>query len=593
MYFFSRVTAIAIAVTAVTAFSANTLSTGGHNGNVRVQSADVLGLGGVQIGGAFEYSQENEYIHSVKPSINQEESPRFMSGTGYFGIGIAPVLDLGINLPAYYDAPKFGNLNPKGIGDLEVSLKLADFWLKGDKSIVTGAYYCSVQFPTGDNEEGFFPRHAYYGSEGNWSAGQIVVHPMIMASVHFDRLKSAFPMGLHFNLGGVFNAPADNNTITAAMSFDLFPAEWFTFFTELSMEERIITIHKDHPFADMLNDPIFVTPGIKIKCPRTGFFITLAGDIGISESDEQYAQVSYSETGKTIYHQANMLYNAYVGLGWQKPSAPKDSDKDGVLDTADKCPAEFGLPENNGCPDKDSDGDIIVDRLDKCPNDAEDKDGFQEDDGCPDLDNDGDGIPDAKDKCPNESGIAENNGCPDTDSDKDGIVDRLDKCPNDFEDKDNFQDDDGCPDYDNDGDGIADSVDNCPKNPGVAENQGCPKSKEITRGQLILKGVNFESGKAVLLAGSYKVLDEMSESLREWPEVTLEIQGHTDNTGVAAKNLELSQQRAETVRQYMIDKGIAANRLTAVGYGQERPIADNKTKNGRAQNRRVEINRTN
>jgi outer membrane protein OmpA-like peptidoglycan-associated protein len=136
-------------------------------------------------------------------------------------------------------------------------------------------------------------------------------------------------------------------------------------------------------------------------------------------------------------------------------------------------------------------------------------------------------------------------------------------------------------------------MDKCPNNPGTAENGGCPKSKEITRAGLVLKGVNFESGKATLLEGSYKVLDEMAESLREWPEINIEIQGHTDNTGNAAKNLQLSQERAETVRQYLIGKGIAPERLTAVGYGQDKPIADNKTAGGRAQNRRVEVTRSN
>ncbi|MBN1578297.1 MAG: OmpA family protein [Chitinispirillaceae bacterium] len=592
MRFLSRFTVIAFAIAAVSTFAANTLSTGGHNGMVRVQNADVLGLGGFMIGGAAEYSQEGEYLHSVTPNEKRDGSPRFVSGVGYFGVGVAPVLDLAINLPAYYDRPNFGPRNSKGVGDLEFSLKLAGLLLKGDESPVTSAYYCSVQFPTGNPSEGFFPRHAYYGSEGNWSAQEALFHPMIMMSFHFDRIKNAFPMGLHFNLGGVFNAPEDNHAVTAAMGFDIFPAEWLTFFTELSMEERFVTVNKEHPFSDMVNDPIFVTPGIKFTIPNVGLFFTLAGDFGISEYDKEFAQISHTETGHTISHQANMLYNAYFNMGWQKPSGPKDSDKDGVLDDVDKCPTEFGIAENNGCPDKDADNDGIVDRLDKCINEAEDNDDFQDDDGCPDPDNDNDGIADAADRCPNESGVAENKGCPDKDTDSDGIVDRLDKCSNEPEDKDGYQDDDGCPEYDNDGDGIPDSLDKCPGNPGPQETQGCPKTQEI-RGQLVLKGVNFESGKATLLGGSFKVLDETAESLREWPEVKIEIQGHTDNTGSAARNQELSQQRAQTVRQYLIDKGTAPNRLTAVGYGPNRPIADNKSRNGRAQNRRVEISRTN
>ncbi len=177
MHSITRFTVIAVAVAVVSAFAANTLSTGGHNGMVRVQNADVLGLGGLLIGGAAEYSQEWEYLHSVTPYAKRGGSPRSVSGVGYFGVGVAPVLDLGINLPAYWDNPNFGKVHPKGVGDLEFSLKLAGFLLKGDESVVTSAYYCSVQFPTGSPSEGFFPRHAYYGSEGNWSAQEALWHP--------------------------------------------------------------------------------------------------------------------------------------------------------------------------------------------------------------------------------------------------------------------------------------------------------------------------------------------------------------------------------------------------------------------------------
>jgi outer membrane protein OmpA-like peptidoglycan-associated protein len=237
-----------------------------------------------------------------------------------------------------------------------------------------------------------------------------------------------------------------------------------------------------------------------------------------------------------------------------------DNDKDGVPDSLDKCPNVAGPAENKGCPDKDRDNDGIVDRLDKCPNVPEDKDGFQDEDGCPDYDNDKDGVPDSLDKCPNVAGLAENNGCPDTDSDNDGIVDRLDKCPH---------------------------------NPGPAETGGCPQTKEITRAGLVLRGVNFQTGKAVILPMSFAVLDAVVTSLKEWPEVKVEVQGHTDITGSAETNRLLSQQRAETVKQYFIDHGIDASRLTAVGYGPDAPVGDNKTAAGRAMNRRVELKRTN
>jgi outer membrane protein OmpA-like peptidoglycan-associated protein len=237
-----------------------------------------------------------------------------------------------------------------------------------------------------------------------------------------------------------------------------------------------------------------------------------------------------------------------------------DNDKDGVPDSLDKCPKLAGPAANNGCPDKDSDRDGIVNRLDKCPRVPEDKDGFQDEDGCPDFDNDKDGIPDTLDKCPDVAGLAENRGCPDTDSDNDGIVDRLDKCPN---------------------------------NPGPAETGGCPQTKEITRAGLVLRGVNFQTGKAEILPPSFVVLDSIVISLKEWPEVKVEVQGHTDSRGSAETNRMLSQQRADAVMLYFVSRGIDASRLTAVGYGPDVPVADNKTAAGRAKNRRVELKRSN
>jgi outer membrane protein OmpA-like peptidoglycan-associated protein len=235
-----------------------------------------------------------------------------------------------------------------------------------------------------------------------------------------------------------------------------------------------------------------------------------------------------------------------------------DNDKDGVADTIDRCPGVAGPAANRGCPDVDTDKDGIVNRLDKCRRAPEDIDGFEDEDGCPDPDNDKDGVPDSLDKCRDVAGLAENGGCPDVDSDNDGIIDRLDKCP---------------------------------KNPGVAETGGCPQTKEITREGLVLRGVNFRVGKADILESSWSALDEVVRSLKEWPEVRVEIQGHTDITGSAETNRMLSQQRADAVMAYFIERGVSSSRLTALGYGPDMPVADNRTASGRAKNRRVELKR--
>jgi outer membrane protein OmpA-like peptidoglycan-associated protein len=189
-------------------------------------------------------------------------------------------------------------------------------------------------------------------------------------------------------------------------------------------------------------------------------------------------------------------------------------------------------------------------------------------------------------------------GCPDLvkDSDNDGMPDNLDRCPLQAEDLDGYQDDDGCPDLDNDLDGIPDLNDKCPNQPetfnGIEDDDGCPDAKEIGK-QFVLRGINFESGRADLTPDSHTVLDKVIASLNAYPEARLEIRGHTDSQGPANFNLELSQKRAESVRQYLIKGGIDPTRVTAIGIGEEEPMAPNSTPEGRALNRRIEFRRLN
>jgi len=214
----------------------------------------------------------------------------------------------------------------------------------------------------------------------------------------------------------------------------------------------------------------------------------------------------------------------------------------------------------------DPDGDGIAGAADKCPNVAEDKDGFEDEDGCPDPDNDKDGIPDAQDKCPNQpetvNGIDDEDGCPEVDSDGDGILGSRDKCPDEPETKNGYQDEDGCPDE-------------------------VPQAVKKFTG--VIQGINFKTNQATILPGSYGILDEAVSVLKQYPDIRLEIGGHTDSVGKADYNRDLSQRRADAVKTYLIGKGIDAGRLTSVGYGLDRPIADNKTESGRSKNRRTEF----
>jgi OOP family OmpA-OmpF porin len=251
----------------------------------------------------------------------------------------------------------------------------------------------------------------------------------------------------------------------------------------------------------------------------------------------------------------------------------------------------------------DADGDGVPDATDRCPTEPEDLDGHQDEDGCPDPDDDGDGIPDAADACPreaeNKNGVEDADGCPEIDRDGDGIAGAADQCPDEAEDRDGDRDEDGCPDLgpagDRDGDGVEDGADRCPdeaetKN-GFEDGDGCPDEVPAPLQKLTgaIEGISFEFGSATIAASSNPTLDEAARVLAEHPDVAVEIQGHTDNSGPRQHNVSLSQQRADAVKQGLVKRGIAESRLKAVGYGPDKPIADNATREGRIKNRRVEI----
>ena len=246
----------------------------------------------------------------------------------------------------------------------------------------------------------------------------------------------------------------------------------------------------------------------------------------------------------------------------------------------------------------DSDGDGITDDIDQCPSVPEDLDGFEDEDGCPDLDNDGDGIVDASDECPNEpedkDGMDDDDGCPEEDRDGDGIADDKDKCPDQPEDRDGFEDEDGCPDCDNDGDGVPEcpeAIDQCP-NKFAQTPDGCPEYKlvKVTPKKIEIKQtIYFETGNATIRPVSFPLLDEVATVLTDNPEILVRIEGHTDDRGSNEYNMRLSQQRTESVSQYLAGKGVDASRLEAKGYGESAPIATNKNEAGRAKNRRVEF----
>jgi OmpA-OmpF porin, OOP family len=254
-----------------------------------------------------------------------------------------------------------------------------------------------------------------------------------------------------------------------------------------------------------------------------------------------------------------------------------DTDGDGIYDHEDACPDVPGLEAFNGCPD--SDGDGIEDAKDTCPNEA----GLAEFNGCPDSD--GDGVSDNNDNCPNTAGLKSLAGCPDADND--GIIDGNDNCPNEAGPSAN----NGCPWPDSDGDGVLDKDDQCPNEVGTVANNGCPEVTEAVKEALnaYAKTILFDTGKSSIKEQSQGVLNDIIAILKDYSRAEFAIEGHTDSVGSEASNMKLSDARAHSVMDYLVQNGIASNRLTAKGYGESNPIASNNTRAGKANNRRVEI----
>jgi OOP family OmpA-OmpF porin len=286
----------------------------------------------------------------------------------------------------------------------------------------------------------------------------------------------------------------------------------------------------------------------------------------------------HDEDGDKVADRDDKCPGTPAGIAVDKAGCPLDRDKDGVADYLDECPDAAGLAAFKGCPDKDGDG--IADKEDRCP----DVKGSLALKGCPDTD--GDGVADIDDKCADtKAGYkVDATGCT-MDNDKDGIVNEEDACPDAF----GLAVFKGCPDTD--GDGVADKDDRCPNVKGTIANHGCPEMKveDVKKITQIASKIFFETASDKLKVASLQSLDELAEILNRYPEAKLTIGGHTDDVGKDDYNMNLSQKRTNSVRLYLISKGISEARLTAIGYGETQPIADNKTAEGRAKNRRVEL----
>jgi OOP family OmpA-OmpF porin len=220
-------------------------------------------------------------------------------------------------------------------------------------------------------------------------------------------------------------------------------------------------------------------------------------------------------------------------------------------------PAPEATPAGPG----DRDGDGILDTDDACIDEPETQNGYQDDDGCPESDRDGDSYWDDQDACPDEAGVAPE-GCPVGDEDGDGFLDDVDACVSEPETQNGFEDDDGCPDE-------------------------LPEELQSFTGSI--KGITFDTNKATIRRSSIPTLDKAVRILGNHPSIRIEVAGHTDSKGAHDHNMDLSRERAESVKSYLVGMGIAEDRIVTKGYGPDVPIDTNETKAGRANNRRIEF----
>jgi outer membrane protein OmpA-like peptidoglycan-associated protein len=604
------------------------IASNGQVGVVRTLSAKTAGTLKLNIGSGAGIARSANYVQNV--SSNDPGIANFilnpatlLSADLFLSLGLLNYWDIAGALPFYYDWAGFGDLRDGGLGDIELSTKFMLPPITFDKSFYQ-AFYIAATIPTGMRGNGLFPRHSHLdidkvtNAANFYSADYITVKPMMLFT--FD-MSATVPLQVHINLGGAFTEVNKQNTMVGSLALEYAPTEFLSLFGEIWGESRWSNFSSGY---NIRRDPLYATPGIRIMTPN-GLYVNLAADFSLS-SKQAEDRNNWNSHGWKYTTGIIPDYGVQICLGWNGflSTATRDSDKDGIKDDIDRCPHDpedvDGFEDSDGCPDADNDKDGICDPwvasqgklakyakvckgIDECANQPEDLDGFQDDDGCPDFDNDKDGIPDSLDQCPNVpedvDGFADGDGCPDFDNDHDGIPDTLDKCPNEPEDFDGFEDSGGCPDADNDKDGIPDLLDKCPNVPeafnGYKDDDGCPdtvpkpKKEPDFPKQQIMRGITFNSNTAELTFDSFQWLDPIVKSLKEFPEIEIEIRGYMDALGNFAKNMQLSQMRAEAVRQYIINQGIDSRRVRSAGFGPGSPIADNRSAAGRAQNRRIEI----
>jgi outer membrane protein OmpA-like peptidoglycan-associated protein len=626
----------------LTAFPAlAAINTDGQLGDLRTISATTWGMAKLNIGFDVNYAQDNSYVKGPVDTttfqllsnspvdsngnpISTIDPARLFSANLSAAIGITPFWDVALSLPFYYDWSGFSrDFNDGGVGDLEISTKIAQPLVA---NIYRQSYYLSVTAPVGMADHGIFPRHAYLlDKAGNslsynpatsfYSYSNPIIKGLLLWTLDFAGLKTPFPVTINLNIGGALSTDwQKRNMVIGGLSADYTPVSFVTLFVDMNAESRWSSFSAG---INMLRDPFYCSPGIRINTPA-GLALTVAGDFSLSSSAND-ARNNWHPAGTDYYYSTAPVprLGVHFGLGWNgflvgpETGRKKEPDAHPGRHCPDGPRNIAGMADTAGCPDPDWDHDGLCDPwvsamgleakyanvcagVDQCPYLAGPRDGLNDNAGCPVPDNDNDGLCD-----PWVSALH-------LEAKYANVCTGVDQCPNEPEDFDGYEDLDGCPDPDNDHDGIPDIKDLCPNQPeifnGYKDEDGCPdtlpvtpppkkKEPDLPKSQ-VLRSVSFRPNTAEITPDSYIFMDPVVRKLKEFPDVEVEVRSYTDSLGRYDQNLQLTQRRAEAVRQYFISQGIDGSRIQAVGMGPTSPVADNRTAAGRAQNRRIEVIRT-
>ncbi len=560
----------------------------GHDAFLTVEGANVMPEHlGFQVGGFLHY----QYRPLVVQTCEREESGQCLewddNGTSVVehhltlellaAFSIFQVFEVGLALPAVLHQD---GQTTDGVDGLSASAGLSDIRLHLKLDILQGL----VRYTKKDLSLGFitvltFPTGNAINPDAFMGDSNVTVHPKAAFGARLGRVR------LGANLGYLWRETKDFYLT------EIGPRLTYGAAVEIDIVKRwtgVVELFGQNGFtSDLASAPL---EGDVAARYHIGHGLTATAGLGVG----------------ILAGVGTPMVRAFGGVMWV-PQFNKDSDKDGVTDKDDGCPNnpedKDNFEDTDGCPDPDNDEDGVLDTVDKCPAELEDSDGFEDDDGCPDPDNDGDGFLDTQDACPDEAEdvdeFEDDNGCPDPDNDGDTIPDMRDECPLEPEDMDGFEDENGCPDLDRDGDGFPDATDKCPNEAevlnGFEDDDGCPdKGKQLVEVQddkiQLLEKVRFARNMdRIVGAQSFAILNSIASVLKSRPEVMVRIEGHTDSVGSAEINRSLSERRAQSVMNYLVKQGVDPDRLEAVGYGPDRPIALNQTPEGRAANRRVEF----